>query len=61
MTKRRIHDGIVGVVVTAGCALGYYVHPQWLLVPGILGLVLIQSALTGFCPVYYILDRTCKE
>jgi hypothetical protein len=23
--KRRIHDAIVGVVVTAGVALGYYV------------------------------------
>ncbi len=56
--KRRIHDGIVGVVVTAGVALGYYVNPLWLLVPGLLGVTLIQSGLTGFCPLYFTLDRT---
>jgi len=58
-SKRRIHDAIVGVVVTAGVVLGYYVAPLWLLVPGLIGVVLIQSGVTGFCPVYFILDRTC--
>ncbi len=58
--KRRIHDGIVGVVLTAGVALGYWIDPFWLLLPGILGATLIQSSLTGFCPVYFILDKTCE-
>lgn len=47
------------MVVTAGVALGYYVNPLWLLVPGVIGATLIQSGVTGFCPVYFILDRTC--
>jgi len=55
-TKRRIHDGIVGVVITVGVALGYWVHPWWLLVPGLIGVTLIQSGFTGFCPVYALLD-----
>lgn len=55
--KRRLHDGIVGAVVTAGVVLGYYVDPLWLLVPGVLGVTLIQSGLTGFCPLYFTLDR----
>lgn len=55
--KRRIHDGIAGAVITAGVLLGYYVSPLWLLVPGVLGVTLVQSAFTGFCPVYYTLDR----
>ena len=59
--KRRIHDGIVGAVVTAGVALGYYMDPLWLLVPGLLGVTLIQSGLTGFCPLYFTLDRTCSS
>jgi hypothetical protein len=58
MTKRKVHDGIVGLVVTGGAALGYWVDTCWLAVPGVLGLVLIQSALTGFCPVYFLLDKT---
>ena len=57
-TKRRIHDGIAGTVIVCGVAMGH-LDPAWLWVPGILGLVLVQSAFTGFCPVYFILDRTC--
>jgi hypothetical protein len=55
--KRRLHDAIVGVVITAGVALGYYVSAQWLLLPAVIGLTLIQSGFTGFCPVYFALDR----
>jgi hypothetical protein len=55
--KRRLHDGIVGVLVTAGVALGYWVGPVWLWIPGAVGLLLIQSSFTGFCPVYYTLDK----
>jgi len=54
--RRRVHDGIVGVVVTVGSALGYWVAPVWLLIPGIVGVLMIQSLFTGFCPVYYTLD-----
>lgn len=56
-TKRRVHDSIVGLVITVGIALGYWVAPVWLLVPGIVGILMIQSGLTGFCPVYFVLDR----
>ena len=60
-TKRRIHDGIVGAVITLGAALGYYHDPLWLLVPGFLGVTLLQSGFTGFCPLYFILNRTCAS
>lgn len=56
-TKRRIHDGIVGLLIAVGTALGYWVAPAWLLVPGVVGLLMVQSYFTGFCPVYYTLDR----
>jgi len=59
--KRQLHDGIAGALITAGVALGYYVNPLWLLLPGILGVALLQSGFTGFCPVYFILARTCPE
>ncbi len=59
--KRRIHDGITGVLVTVGVILGYFANPLWLLLPGLLGVTLIQSAFTGFCPVYYVIDNTCKD
>ncbi len=55
--KRRIHDAIVGIVITAGVALGHYVSAHWLLLPAVIGVTLIQSGFTGFCPVYFVLDR----
>ncbi len=55
--KRRMHDAIVGIVVTAGVALGYYVSAHWLILPAVIGVTLVQSGFTGFCPVYFLLDR----
>ncbi|HSB44914.1 MAG TPA: DUF2892 domain-containing protein [Nitrospira sp.] len=55
--KRRIHDAIAGLPVTAGVVLGHYVSAHWLILPAVIGVTLIQSGLTGFCPVYFALDR----
>lgn len=55
--KRRIHDAIVGLLGTAGVALGHYVSADWLILPAVIGVTLIQSGVTGFCPVYFALDR----
>ena len=55
--KRRLHDAIVGLLVTIGVALGNYVSAHWLLLPAVIGVTLIQSGVTGFCPVYFALDR----
>ena len=55
--KRRIHDGIAGALIAGGVWLGFYFNPLWLLVPAILGITLVQSAFTGFCPVYFVLDK----
>ena len=55
--KRRVHDAIVGLLVTVGVALGHYVSAHWYLLPAVIGVTLIQSGVTGFCPVYFALDR----
>lgn len=57
LDQRRIHDGIVGALIAGGVALGYWIDAAWLLLPAILGLTLVQSAFTGFCPLYYTLDK----
>jgi hypothetical protein len=49
--------------VLAGCmtllsvALTYYVDVRWLLLTCFVGLNLIQSAFTGFCPPTFILGK----
>ena len=58
---RRIHDGIAGGLITLGVALGFYVDPLCLLLPGILGVTLLQSRFAGFCPVYFVLDRAPRS
>lgn len=55
--KRRVHDTIVGLLVTVGVALGHYVSAHWFILPAVIGLTLIQSGFTGFCPVYFALDQ----
>jgi hypothetical protein len=55
--KRRIHDGIVGAVIAGGVALGHWVAPGWYWLAGAIGLAMVQSAFTGFCPVYFALER----
>ena len=57
MTRIQLHDGIVGAVVTLGVLLGYFSGPTWFLLPALIGVLLIQSSFTGFCPVYYALDK----
>ena len=58
MNKTQIHDGIVGLVVTGATAGAYYQgSPVWLIILGLLGLTLIQSAFSGFCPVYFTLNK----
>jgi hypothetical protein len=51
---RNIHDGIVGLVITLGVVLGFQANAAWFWLPGIIGVLMIQSALTGFCPVYLL-------
>lgn len=57
MKKRRIHDGIAGGLITLGAVLGYYFNPLWIILAGLIGVLMLQSAFTRFCPVYYTLDK----
>ena len=48
---------LAGAVVLTGVALGYFVHPGWLLLAVFAGANLIQSAFTGFCPPTLLLRK----
>jgi hypothetical protein len=55
--KIKIHDGIVGTVIFTSVVLGLAVNPQWLYVAGFIGALMVSSAFTGFCPVYFVLNK----
>ena len=49
--------GIAGAFVLISLALGWFVSPWWLLFTAFVGLNLLQSAFTGWCPMMAILRR----
>ena len=53
----RLHDGIVGSLLLIGSLLAYFVHIAWLVLPAAVAVLMIQSAFTGMCPVYYTLAK----
>lgn len=46
-----------GFMILLSVALVYFVSPWWLLFTGFIGVNLFQSALTGFCPPTYFLQK----
>lgn len=55
MTIDRIVLAFAGTVVLLGLLLAVLVSPWWLLLSAFVGLNLLQSAFTGFCPLARIL------
>lgn len=46
-----------GTFVLLSLALGHWVHPAWYLFTAFVGVNLLQSSVTGFCPLERILGR----
>ena len=46
-----------GTFVILSVALGWFVSPWWYLFTGFVGMHLLQSSFTGFCPLERVLGR----
>jgi len=57
ISKTRVHDGIIGAVVLLSIYLAVAVNIAWLWLPGVLAVLMISSSFTGFCPLYFILNK----
>jgi hypothetical protein len=57
MRTEMIVRRFAGSFVLASLALGYWVSPYWFLFTAFIGLNLLQSSFTGFCPLERILVR----
>jgi hypothetical protein len=57
MTIERGLRLVAGVVVLASVALAVFVHLYWLLLTALVGLNLLQSAFTNWCPMVWLLAR----
>ncbi len=61
MSIERIVFAVAGAFVLISVLLGVYVSPWFLAFTAFVGLNLLQSAFTGFCPLAVILKRLGKE
>ena len=57
MTTERGLRLAAGVAVLASVSLGYFHSPYWLFLTAFVGLNLLQSAFTNWCPMVWILAR----
>lgn len=57
MKRKHIIRAVAGTLVTVGSLLTYFVSPGWVILPLFVGINLIQSSLTKFCPLESILDK----
>jgi hypothetical protein len=57
MTLENAIRVLAGTLVLASLALAHWANEWWLLLATFVGLNLIQSAFTGFCPAEIILKK----
>ncbi|HLP42687.1 MAG TPA: DUF2892 domain-containing protein [Fibrobacteria bacterium] len=57
MNTEMVIRRVAGSVVLGSLGLGWWVHPGFFLVTAFVGLNLLQSSFTGFCPLESMLRR----
>ena len=57
MTIDRFVFRFAGTVILLSLALAHFHSPYWLLLTGFVGLNMLQSSFTGFCPLAVILKK----
>jgi len=57
MTIERGLRLMAGIVVTLSAVLAYFHSPMWLILTAFVGLNLIQSAFTNWCPAVWMLSK----
>ena len=57
MTVENIIRALAGTLVLTSLALSHFVHPNWIWLAAFVGINLLQSAFTHFCPAEMILKK----
>lgn len=57
MTIERALRGIAGTFILASLAMAQLHSPYWLFLTGFVGLNLLQSAVTDWCPMVWLLEK----
>lgn len=57
----RLLRGIAGAFILISLALAYFINPLWLLFTAFVGLNLLQSAFTDWCPMMWVIKKFKKS
>jgi len=57
MMVERVLRGMAGFLILASLLLAYFHSPYWLWATAFVGVNLLQSAITGWCPAMAILKK----
>ena len=57
MTTEKLIRVLAGSMILTSVALAHFVSPKWLLLTCFVGVNLIQSAFTGFCPAETVFKK----
>ncbi len=57
MCNENVIRRFAGVFILLSLALGHWVNPYWFLFTAFVGVNLLQSSCTGFCPLERILSH----
>ncbi|MBS1742081.1 MAG: DUF2892 domain-containing protein [Bacteroidetes bacterium] len=55
--KERIVRAVAGSFILISVMLAVFVHSNWLFMTAFVGVNLLQSSFTKFCPLNFILDK----
>jgi len=61
VTLERSIRMLAGCMVLLSLVLAYFVSPRWLYLTAFVGVNLVQSSVTGFCPAEIILRKLFFE
>jgi hypothetical protein len=59
--KERIVRAVAGMMILTSITLAYFVNIYWLGLAGFVGINLVQSSFTRFCPLEIILEKAGVE
>ncbi|MGQ7870144.1 YgaP family membrane protein [Sunxiuqinia sp. sy24] len=59
--RERVVRAVAGFLITASVLLAVFVNDNWLILTAFVGLNLLQSSFTKFCPLEIILKKSGVE
>ncbi len=59
--SERLVRALAGTLVLVSLALGYFANTQWFLLTAFIGVNLLQSSITRFCPAEMLIQKIMEK